>query len=78
MDSASKCQKCKERIQRGFNPEQQLPADQDEVLENSWVESLQVFENDDDGGPLWLIFVSRTTLLTGSIGFLNSKIKISV
>lgn len=73
MDSASMCDELKESIQRSSSPEQRVPADQNEVLKNPWVESLQVFENNDDGGTLWLIFVSRATFLTGRVGFLSLK-----
>lgn len=54
----------------------QVPADEYEILKNSWIESLQIFENNYDGGLLLLIFGWRTTLFSRSVGFLkNTKRK---
>lgn len=50
-----------------------LPADKYEVLKNSWVESLQIFENNYNGGLLVLISDWRTTLFSRSVCFLKHK-----
>lgn len=52
-----------------------LPADEYEVLKNFWVESLKIFENNDNGRLLWIVFDGRTSLFsrTDSVGFLKHK-----